>query len=190
MKNQADHLREFAVHLYGREGVEDACLRMQERYGLSVSLLLSSIWTGLQGYGRLGSSELENSARRALEWHRDVIEPMRALRRLLRQQPPSGVEERSQELRRQLLEAELNAERIEQRLFLADFPKGMPVSPPEERWRDAVSNAALLMRKSCSRPEPEGLGELARVVHAACSATPYRDLYQEIEIAWSTSQEP
>lgn len=187
MKHEADQLWDFAVALYDQEPVKAACLRVQARYGLSISLLLGAIWTGMNGYGRLGATELETAIRRAMEWHRDVIEPMRALRRALRQQPPAGVEQETQQLRKQLLDAELNGERIEQRLFLQDFPKGLPAALEGERWRDAVINGALLMRKSCPRPEPEAQDGLAQIVHAACPATPYGELYQAIESVWVVS---
>lgn len=184
MKNEAEQLWNFAVEIYEQEVVKAACLRVQARYGLSISLLLGAIWAGVRGHGRLGATELETAIRRGMEWHRDVIEPTRALRRLLRQQPPNGVEQQTQELRKQLLEAELNAERIEQRLFLEDLPRGLPVAPEPERWRDAAINGALLMRKSCPRPEPEAQDALAQIVHAACPQTPYGDLYREIESVW------
>jgi uncharacterized protein (TIGR02444 family) len=187
MSSQAEQLWDFAVALYEREPVKAACLRVQARYGLSISLLLGAIWTGREGLGRLGTSELEHTIRRALEWHRDIIEPIRALRRGLRQHPPAGVEEATHELRRQLVESELGAERIEQNMLLQDFPTGLPVSPENARWRDAAINSALLMRKSCPRPEPEALDALALILHAACPDAPYGELYQEIESAWGVS---
>lgn len=184
MQDEADKLWDFAVALYDQEPVKAACLRVQARYGLSISLLLGAIWTGIHGYGRLGATELETTIRRAMEWHRDVIEPMRALRRLLRQQPPAGVEGDTQLLRKQLVDAELDAERIEQKLFLMDFPRELDTAPNGEYWRDAATNGALLMRKSCPRPESEAQDALALIVHSACPDTPYGELYQEIETAW------
>jgi uncharacterized protein (TIGR02444 family) len=178
MQEEADKLWDFAVALYEQEPVKAACLNVQARYGLSISLLLGAIWTGINGYGRLGATELETTIRR------EVIEPVRALRRLLRQQPPGGVEGDTQVLRKQLVNAELDAERIEQRLFLMDFPSTLRSEPNGELWRDAATNGALLMRKSCPRPEPEAQDGLARIVHAACPRTPYGELYQEIESAW------
>ncbi len=180
----AQRLWEFAVSVYEQEQIKAPCLGLQARYGLSVSLLLGAIWTGVHGYGRLGATELETTIRRAMEWHRDIIEPMRALRRQLRHQPPPGEEEATAQLRRQLLEAELGAERIEQRLFLEDFPPGLPSSGAAEGWRDAAVNACLLTRKSCPRPEPEALDRLAQILHAISPQAQYGELYSEIESVW------
>jgi len=186
MKNEAAELWTFAVELYDQEGIKATCLRIQARYGLAISLLLGAIWAGLQGKGRLGATELEEAIRRALEWHREIIEPMRALRRQLRQ-PPRGVEDEVLSLRKEILDAELNAEQVEQQLFLQDLPKDLPVTPEPERWRDAAINGALFMRKSCPSPEPEAQDALAQIIHAACPGTPFGDLYQVIESVWIVS---
>lgn len=187
MQNDPLELWNFAVALYEEEDVKAACLRVQARYGLSISLLLGAIWIGVNGLGRLGATDLETAIRRAMEWHREVIEPIRALRRQLRREPPQGVESQAHELRHQLVEAELGAERIEMRLLLQDLPPQLPVAPPAERWRDAAVNAALMMRKSCPQLEDEAEGALVQIIHAASPATPLADLHQEIRSVWLLS---
>lgn len=174
----------FAVSLYEMDGVKQACLSVQARYGLSISTLLGAIWTGAHGRGRLGATDLETAIRRAIEWHREVIEPMRALRRRLRRQPPIGLERKTEQLRHQLLEQELEAERIEQRLLLEDLPGDLPTAPAPERWRDAVANAALYTRKSCPRPEPEALNALGLILQQAFPEVSRDALQAEAESFW------
>jgi len=182
--DEARRLWEFALAIYEMEGVKQACLSIQARYGLSISLLLGAIWTGGQGYGRVGATELETTIRRAMEFHRDIIEPLRALRRRLRQDPPAGIERETHRLRKNILEQELEAERIEQRLFLEDFTASAEPGPPQERWRDAAVNAALLTRKSCPRPEPEALDALAQILKATFPDVPEVDLTAEAKSVW------
>lgn len=182
MSKEAQELWKFALALYEDEDVKAACLRVQARYGLSISLLLGAIWSGMHGQGRLGSTDLETAIRRGMEWHREVIDPIRALRRQLRLQPPAGAEVPTHELRHQLTQAELAAERIEQRLYLQDLPKNLPVS--SEFWRDAAVNAALMMRKNCPQLEQEALDALVRILHAASPSTPVAELRQEIASVW------
>ncbi len=181
---EAQRLWEFALTLYEVETVKQACLSIQARYGLSISLLLGSIWAGANGYGRLGATELETAIRRGMEWHREIIEPLRALRRRLRQQPPQGLERRTERLRHRLLEQELEAERIEQRLFLEDFPPGRPAAPTVERWRDAATNAALLTRKSCPQPEPQALEALGHILQTTFPRVAPAGLARETEAVW------
>jgi len=185
IEEEATALWDFAVGVYDLAGIKDACLAVQARYGLSISTLLGAIWVGAHGHGRLGATQLETTIRRAVEWHREVIEPMRALRRRLRQQPPPGLEARTEALRHQVLEQELEAERIEQRLFLEDFPRGAcPVSSVHERWRDATANAALYTRKSCPRPESEALEALALILGAAFPEIPAEAIQREAAGIW------
>lgn len=180
----AARLWEFAVALYEMEGVKTACLRIQARYGLSISLLLGAVWTGSSGYGRLGATDLETAIRRGVEWHREIIEPMRALRRRLRQAPPEGLEKTTERLRRAVLDQELEAERIQQRLFLEDFPAACPVAPEADRWRDAAANAALYTRKSCPRPEREALDALVLILQTAFPQVSAEALAGEAEAVW------
>lgn len=184
MQKDPHELWNFAVALYEDEDVKAACLRLQARYGISISLLLGAIWIGVNGLGRLGATDLETAIRRAMEWHREVIEPIRALRRQLRQQPPAGVEIQTHELRHQLVEAELGAERIEMRLLLQDLPAGLSVAPEGERWRDAAVNAALMMRKSCPQREQEAEDALVKIIHAASPTTSREELERAIAAAW------
>ncbi len=184
IEREAEALWEFAVRLYDMAGVKDACLAVQARYGLSISTLLGAVWTGANGYGRLGATQLETTIRRAIEWHREVIEPMRALRRRLRQHPPPGLESRTEALRHEVLRQELEAERIEQRLLLEDFPRGACPRADQERWRDATANAALYTRKSCPRPEAEALDALALILQTAFPDVPADEIKREAEAIW------
>lgn len=182
--DEARRLWEFTLALYEVEAVKQACLSIQARYGLSISLLLGAVWAGANGYGRLGATELETAIRRGMEWHREIIEPLRALRRRLRQHPPQGQERQTERLRHRLLEQELEAERIEQRLFLEDFPPDRHAAPVDERWRDAAANAALLTRKSCPRPEPQALEALGCILQTTFPGIPAARLAREAEAGW------
>lgn len=173
----------FSTDVYGRPGVEASCLKLQARYGLSISLLLGAIWLGLEGRGRLGTSDVEAAVRRAQEWDREVIDPLRALRRHLKLTPPRGVEDETHSLRNQLMDAELAAEQVQQRLLLADFP-GSTASPPGEHWRDAAWNAGMVVRRKCPRRDPEAVSAIARILHEACDHLETEAAVREVEQVW------
>ncbi|RLK47024.1 uncharacterized protein (TIGR02444 family) [Alkalispirillum mobile] len=180
--SQADDLWEFSIRFYRQPGVEPACLRLQARYGLSVSLLLAAMWFGREGWGRLGATEMEAAIRRAQEWDREVIEPLRALRRHLKKHPPRGLEESTEALRRDLLGRELEAERIEQRLFLADYPQGMPVDAV--RWQDAVVNAALVVRRKCPRLDEHARETLCEIFAEAFPEVSRDEFVAPMRLVW------
>jgi uncharacterized protein (TIGR02444 family) len=96
----------FALRLYGRPGVEQACLQLQNA-GADVCLLLCACW--LQQGGQAYSAErCEQLQRLAEPWQQQVITPLRQLRQSWRagaqQQPELAV------LREQLKVLELQGE--------------------------------------------------------------------------------
>jgi uncharacterized protein (TIGR02444 family) len=96
-------LWEFALALYGRNGVEAACLTLQDEAGIDVCELLWHCWLYHHG---LTCDAPPDEAR---HWQCEVTAPLRRLRRALKAEArdDDGVAE----LRRTLQTAELQAER-------------------------------------------------------------------------------
>lgn len=69
----------FAVALYDRPGVREACLAAQERLGADIDILLWTAWCGRAGRA-LAAADIERAVTLACPW-RGVIEPLRAARR-------------------------------------------------------------------------------------------------------------
>ena len=69
----------FALELYARPGVEQACLELQDA-GCDVCLLLTAAW--LQGRGvRCLDERLRALTELAGPWQREVVSPLRQTRR-------------------------------------------------------------------------------------------------------------
>ncbi|MDI5919423.1 TIGR02444 family protein [Halomonas sp. LR5S13] len=96
-------LWEFALALYGRDGVEAACLMLQDEAGIDVCELLWHCWLHHHG---LACDACLDPVRR---WQRQVTAPLRRLRRELK--PEAGRHASVAALRRTLQQAELQAER-------------------------------------------------------------------------------
>ncbi|WP_144446144.1 TIGR02444 family protein [Halorhodospira halophila] len=182
--DESERLWRFAEDIYARPGVEAACLKLQARYGLSISLLLAAVWSGLEGRGRLGVSSAEGAIRRGQEWDREVIAPLRALRRHLKLHPPRDLADDNHELRKQLIAAELRAEAIEQKLFLQDLPADLPAAAESERWRDAAWNAGVVVRRKCPTCDPEAVSAIARILCEACDELGNETATQEVRRVW------
>ncbi|MBK1726168.1 TIGR02444 family protein [Halorhodospira neutriphila] len=182
--DDAQRLWRFAEDVYQRPGVEPACLKLQARYGLSLSLLFAAVWSGLEGRGRLGVSNAEAAIRRGQEWDREVIDPLRALRRHLKLHPPRDLAEETHHLRKRLIDAELHAEALEQELFLRDLPTDLPASPEGERWRDAAWNAGVVVRRKCPTCDPEAVAAIAQVLAEACAELDPGVVAEEVQRAW------
>ncbi len=107
----------YSLAVYGKPGVMEACLGLQDRLGLDVNLLLFCCWAGAQGRP-LSSSELDRLQAGVADWQREVVEPLRRARRYLKQQPSAE----RQALRNALKAAELDAESIEQESLYRTLP--------------------------------------------------------------------
>ncbi len=74
----------FSTDLYGRPGVEAGCLALQERHDLNVNLLLFALWLADCGVV-LDAPLLKRASATVAAWHAGTTEPLRAVRRQLRQ---------------------------------------------------------------------------------------------------------
>ena len=104
-------LKTYAVRLYGRDGVQAACLSLQDDHGVDVDLALFAAWTGAALGRRLDGAAWALADAHVAEWRDDVIAPLRATRRAMKllASPPPGAEE----LRARVKALELDAEFVE-----------------------------------------------------------------------------
>ncbi|MFQ5468178.1 MAG: TIGR02444 family protein, partial [Kiloniellaceae bacterium] len=120
-------LWDYSVALYGRAGVEAACLGLQERRGADVNLLLLCCWVG--GAGRvLRGDEIDRLVATVAPWRVAVIEPLRAVRRRLKAPPGDAPADAVGALRARVGKDEIEAEAIEQAM-LADALFHRPAPP-------------------------------------------------------------
>jgi uncharacterized protein (TIGR02444 family) len=136
----AAELWRFSLAVYGRPGVASACLALQDGPGLDVNLLLFCCWAGLRGH-RLSGRELGAAAAVADPWQREIVAPLRAIRRRLKQAP--GLEPAvSAAVYARAKALELAAEEAEQRLLAAS----VPFAPREAGDADQAACAAANLK--------------------------------------------
>ncbi len=137
-------LRQFALTVHEAEGVADACVKLQDRFGLDVNVLLMSAYVG--AVLRRPVTAQDVGAARALveDWHRDVVRPLRGVRRLLKSGPTPAPNAQIESVRQQVAKAELDAELVELDVLggwtddLGDAPE---VTAPDELARAAMEVA-------------------------------------------------
>ena len=78
---------EFSLEFYGREGISDLCLRLQDEGGFDVDYVLLAFWMGLSGRGRLSDAELEAGLKATTPWNEGVVKVLRQVRRTLKHAP-------------------------------------------------------------------------------------------------------
>ncbi len=106
---------DFSLAVYGRAGVGEACVALQDRHGLDVNLLLLCCWAATRGRG-LDAAELSRLVAAVAGWQREVVRPLRGVRRWLKSQAV-GAAGAARALRAAVKAQELEAERIEQLLL-------------------------------------------------------------------------
>ncbi|UCH74039.1 MAG: TIGR02444 family protein [Rhodospirillales bacterium] len=106
---------DFSLALYARPNVAEACLRLQDKLGVDVNLILFACWAAANhrqptsdGWRRLVA---ETSA-----WRVEVVEPLRRVRRFLTSTRSTPW---SDGLRERVAALELDAEHVEQLTIVA-----------------------------------------------------------------------
>jgi uncharacterized protein (TIGR02444 family) len=102
----ASDIWEFAGALYAYPGVADACLQLQDQWGLNVNILLWCYWLETRAC-RLDSVGLQAALASIKVLDQDYIQPLRAMRRQLKQH---GAENLLEEMRQHIKQAELLGE--------------------------------------------------------------------------------
>ena len=148
----------FSLQIYGKPGVGQACVALQDGLGLDVNLLLFCCWHGRENRA-LGEEDIRRAMGAADAWQREVVQPLRAVRRRLKAgvAPVSATE--SEALRRKVNDLELEGERIAQATLEA-----LP-APPVGRKPAVEANLALYLK--VMGKDPSRASEL-ETLSAAC----------------------
>lgn len=114
MTGEASPFWNFSLGFYRRPSVSEACIALQDSSGVDVNLLLFLLWQASLGR-RLSEDEVRALAAQVEPWGADVIAPLRALRRRMKDAPPSPVSAAASEaFRTRIKTLELEGERLHQ----------------------------------------------------------------------------
>ncbi len=162
----------FALAVYAAPDVADACLALQDRYGCDVSLLLFAAWLSAIHHHRLLPSETSAAASAVREWHSEIVQPLRGVRRRLKSGPAPAPSASSEALRSRLKSVEIEAERLELDVLerLAQNWGATSGSLQEEATMANLSE--VLRHLSGSEPAAEAMHLLAIVGKAASHTKP------------------
>lgn len=119
MSNQTQNFWNFSVALYARARVADACLELQNSYGLDVNMLLFCYWHGIH-LGEFTPATLSQALSTSLTWKQEVVQPLRNVRQWMKIQGNaySGVDlTQFEALRARIKFDELGAEKYQQELL-------------------------------------------------------------------------
>ena len=105
-------LWDYAVEIYCRPGMSDLCLMFQDDYGADVSIILFISWCSTQGI-RIDDQLLTRVEQSVGVWNRDVVAPLRGMRRELKLDSRGITRKTVSAFREKLKALELEAEHLE-----------------------------------------------------------------------------
>jgi uncharacterized protein (TIGR02444 family) len=112
----------YSLALYRKDGVERACLALQDEFGLDANLVLFCLWAGVEGPGELTAEELNECMARGGQWQREVVQRLRFIRRTLKHDNLGATDKLAKALRPDVQSLELSAEHVEQLLLASVVP--------------------------------------------------------------------
>ena len=116
-------LWDWALEVYARQHVAEACLNLQDAHGQNVPYLLWAAWAA--GEGR--SADLKAAARLMKHWDAEVGAPLRGVRRALKAPFPAVADAAREPFREVLKGVELQGERVlMESLEAMSSPPGAP----------------------------------------------------------------
>jgi uncharacterized protein (TIGR02444 family) len=165
MVDAATEFWRFSLSAYERPGVAPSCLALQDRLGLDVNLLLFCCWAGARGH-RLSGAELAAALAAAAPWQREIVEPLRRIRRQLNQ--PSALDPGDAAiLYDQAKQLELAAEEAEQRL-LAAAVRLVPQEVDDDRQASGTAANLLLYLGTANGAADEAAQQALAILAAGC----------------------
>jgi uncharacterized protein (TIGR02444 family) len=110
----ADPFWNYSLGVYAKSGVADACIELQDEFGLDVNILLACLWFSATGSGRLESDLIRECLVQSRDWQDNVVKSLRTVRRYSKREPTELSDDLRATFRPRLQAVELDAEHVEQ----------------------------------------------------------------------------
>jgi len=166
----AHSFADFSTRVYRQPGVADACLFIQERYGLNVNLVLFCIWVADRGGGALTAGQVDTAMRRVIDWEERVIAPLRAIRQTCRSEALGVPEFLLQMFAPQIEMAELGAAQVERLVLASLAPEPGPATGAADA---AVRSLDIYVGKLGIAPDAQLAECLTAILQAVFSGARY-----------------
>ncbi len=162
---------DFSVRTYRQTGVAEACLALQNRYGLDVNVLLFCCWFGATR-GTLDESTIRSVLEFSEPWADQVVRPLRFARTWMKTTGcahPGVSRDDCMRLREQIKNVEFEAEYLQQRTLEALTGNEINIPAREHKaGRSAMeANVRGYLDRCGVTPDAESLDRLAVILDAA-----------------------
>lgn len=103
---------DFVLKFYGRQGVSEACIALQDSVGIDVNMVLLLMWMAGQGRA-VAPDDVKAVSERSRGWQQEVVVPIRGVRRLLKASAPLVDAEAAAAYRKKVQAVELEGEQLQ-----------------------------------------------------------------------------
>ena len=142
----------FSLRIY--PSVAEACLELQDRFGVDVNVLLFLLWAAHRGR-KAGADDVRRIVSTVERWSGSVVVPLRSVRRFLRSPPAIVDPETAERFRGQVKRIELEAERLQQEgLYLSVPLDGLGVPEPSREAAAVANIEAYALQLGTAFPQP------------------------------------
>lgn len=172
---KANPLLDFVTWAYMREGVEKACLALQNRLNADVNIILFCIWLSFRGAGTTHLAlYLGTALKISRDWQRNLVEPVRTARQNLKDAVENGSfsdhdRAAAEALRARIKQCELDLEHLQiialYALVTTGDDKGVARAPAEQK-DDALNNLTVYFAASGIKLDPLGQTHVMRILTA------------------------
>ncbi len=111
-QKKAERFWKYALTLYDQEAVREALLRLQDRDGADVPLLLWCVWCGAEAQG-VSDEAMSQAVEFSAVWREQTVSPLRSLRRALKPGISGVSKELSEAARTKIATTEQAVERLQ-----------------------------------------------------------------------------
>jgi uncharacterized protein (TIGR02444 family) len=117
----------FALAIYARPGIAEACLTLQNEAGVDVMLLMMTTFAAVKRRTLLTADEIGALGEACSPWREQIVKKLRAIRTDLKTGPLPAPSEATEPFRSKIKALELEAEKLENQLLAGC----LPLRPPE-----------------------------------------------------------
>jgi uncharacterized protein (TIGR02444 family) len=159
----------FALDIYARPGVADACLSLQNEAGVDVMMLLAIAFAAVKLRILLTPAEIRELDEACRPWREQIVWPLRAIRSGLKSGPLPAPSSETEQFRSKIKTVELAAERLQNQLLAERLPQRSP--KPDAVTAEEIHTilgcvVSLFVKKHGSKPDADFLPSIDKIVDA------------------------